>query len=537
MAISVQYLFLKLKPQFPGLRLIPSRVMNGSMSPEELPPERQPILLRPAELPAERGGKGYALVPDGHTLWAAESIVPGSEEGEFLADGVRIRASECPALLIFADRVPAGKIGVPILLAPPETDHYCLYREIWRIFNENNRWQMDISRELLRGEKPLVLLEQTARLIDGPMYFADPSFMLIASIGAVDSEYTQIFSYQVQHGYLPFEVLMKLIHTEELARINASAHAVYIGRSQCFRLPYIAKVIHRGSKVLGYFVTIQSGRQLTDYELEVADRIGEILADAPDSLIPWLQSESFLYENFLLDIMRGGLDNREHIERQLQGFGWGLEDPYRVMVLSTRNTDELINRNLISIFATPWGAKGFTYKDVLVIVHHRPADYLDQLRRELPEMFKAYRVRGAMSEEFCDFSQIKAYYRQAVRTLLLAGNAGNTSELQFFDDYYLAYRSSVMAEQTPVYSVIDRMQKFDRENRTEYCQTLYEYLLKGNNVITAAKALFIHRNTMNYRMGKIQELFGLDLENPQVRGRCLDSLGAILLPGKSGKEP
>ena len=58
------------------------------------------------------------------------------------------------------------------------------------------------------------------------------------------------------------------------------------------------------------------------------------------------------------------------------------------------------------------------------------------------------------------------------------------------------------------------------------------YLLNGNNVTAAAENLHIHRNTLVYRLDKVQRQTGLDL-------RKFDdavTFKMMMLLGKSGKD-
>ena len=59
---------------------------------------------------------------------------------------------------------------------------------------------------------------------------------------------------------------------------------------------------------------------------------------------------------------------------------------------------------------------------------------------------------------------------------------------------------------------------------TCFYNTLKEYLLNGNNVSMTSKKLFIHRNTMIYRLGKINEILGVDINAPEVSHRLLLSI-------------
>lgn len=53
----------------------------------------------------------------------------------------------------------------------------------------------------------------------------------------------------------------------------------------------------------------------------------------------------------------------------------------------------------------------------------------------------------------------------------------------------------------------------DALNKGNLCETLESYLNHNCNLKETAQALYIHRNTMNYRMNKIKEILGEDFEN------------------------
>jgi sugar diacid utilization regulator len=57
----------------------------------------------------------------------------------------------------------------------------------------------------------------------------------------------------------------------------------------------------------------------------------------------------------------------------------------------------------------------------------------------------------------------------------------------------------------------------DREHRSDLVHTLAVYLDAGGNYDRTAAALVIHRSTLRYRLGRIRELSGLDIGDPESR--------------------
>lgn len=54
---------------------------------------------------------------------------------------------------------------------------------------------------------------------------------------------------------------------------------------------------------------------------------------------------------------------------------------------------------------------------------------------------------------------------------------------------------------------------YDRENKTEYSRSLYTFVIYSKNITESANALNIHRNTMIYRLEKIEAIMDIDINN------------------------
>jgi hypothetical protein len=71
---------------------------------------------------------------------------------------------------------------------------------------------------------------------------------------------------------------------------------------------------------------------------------------------------------------------------------------------------------------------------------------------------------------------------------------------------------------------LQKLKEEDQMKGTEFYNTLKAYLLQGGNVSATARQLFIHRNTMIYRLSKINEILGVDINEPSVSRRLLISI-------------
>lgn len=56
----------------------------------------------------------------------------------------------------------------------------------------------------------------------------------------------------------------------------------------------------------------------------------------------------------------------------------------------------------------------------------------------------------------------------------------------------------------------------DAENKTELLPTLDAYLESGENLTHTARQLFIHLNTLRYRLKHISDITGIDLKDAET---------------------
>lgn len=68
---------------------------------------------------------------------------------------------------------------------------------------------------------------------------------------------------------------------------------------------------------------------------------------------------------------------------------------------------------------------------------------------------------------------------------------------------------------------MQKLSEEDRGNGTNHLDIFWQYLICERNATMVADRLHMHRNTVLYRMDKIQKRFDLDLTDPNVREKMI----------------
>ena len=111
-------------------------------------------------------------------------------------------------------------------------------------------------------------------------------------------------------------------------------------------------------------------------------------------------------------------------------------------------------------------------------------------------------------------------YREARQALSMARRLAEPNPLYFGD--LNVYRLLFQLEYSPdlisfCQETIGKLIEYDRAQGTDLVETLSAYFAHKSNLSQTAEALFVHRNTLLYRMERIREISGLDLDNPETR--------------------
>ena len=138
----------------------------------------------------------------------------------------------------------------------------------------------------------------------------------------------------------------------------------------------------------------------------------------------------------------------------------------------------------------------------------------------LTSLANDHSLRIGISNMFHKATQMAIYYQQARDTLSFSKRLMNTCGTFFFSDYafYIMLDSvedKSMLEHCRQQVLVD-LEQYDAEKNTELYETLKIYAQTGFSKNRTAELMFMHRNTVNYRIQQIENLFPIDFSDPTL---------------------
>jgi hypothetical protein len=156
----------------------------------------------------------------------------------------------------------------------------------------------------------------------------------------------------------------------------------------------------------------------------------------------------------------------------------------------------------------------------VLAVGTRAPERIEEVVRACRELGRRRGAAIGLSELHSAPADCARAYREALdaamigRALLGPGGAIGYAEVGAYR--YLVHIAAENAPHDRMRAAVDRLIDYDARRRTSLLDTLERYLAERRSVIESARELFIHPNTLRQRLGRIEELTGLNLDEDDL---------------------
>ena len=237
-------------------------------------------------------------------------------------------------------------------------------------------------------------------------------------------------------------------------------------------------------------------------------------------------------EDILMHLLDGGFSSAAHFQLQVSGTYLADFHPraFALIDLETYHSAYMGKRHLKEeLEAQIPDSHPFLYKGDVFLFLHREGD--GGIFSELAEEFQLKILISAPIDDLFTLPQLYRTAREALELMKDARFHGEAvcSAQQLRTPLLL---KNLESRGDLVSPELRRLAVHDREKGTQYCETLYHYLTCCHSLIKTSNALYTHRNTVLYRIRRLQEDFLIPLEEPSQHADLLLGVSLILFDTK-----
>lgn len=381
---------------------------------------------------------------------------------------------------------------------------------------ESLKLQNELLTSLVTGGGLKELSESLSRFVEREVIIASPSYRILEStLSTVGFSQGNFFEVLSLHPPIPGRVRIQAGETEIEALAIELSHAakrlgfLFIGNPGSDDDNRLKILIHQARNIC--VLELQKQEELLD--------TGRHYQDA-----------------FLFDLFYGNMEDNEDIISRAKIWGWDFSQPYVVTVFELEDYESysqdhylvanlleiiqsvvqpldkaviLMEKNEEVILALPFeGKKRRDFKAYLNMI-------INQVLAQAGERLAPRRVQVGVGRKYDQPSELFRSYQEAKVAVKLSALLKGKGAITYFRDLgverilYSHDKQELLEFYREILSELETQDK----QKNELVETLENYLSHHCDLKATANALFLHPNSLRYRLKRIEEILDVDIED------------------------
>jgi hypothetical protein len=360
------------------------------------------------------------------------------------------------------------------------------------------------------------VLDAASVRLGNSLLFCDMNFKIISSSVSIPV-LDPLWKDNIKQGYCSYEFINEVKELDSIKNASQTTAAVEV---TCNKSPYrkLSSKVFRNGVQVGFLLMIEGDNKLLPSHHEMLSTVSHIISYTIDYYAPDLFEGISLYQQLLYDLLIGA-PSKDILPKLSE-----LRFPANMVVLFIRPTRYLGRQHL----------KKYTSKNLKMripgthVTYHKngiaaiiPLKTDTEIDAEELQILKDFsnseQVKIGVSNSFSSIENFVSHYEQAYAALELGQNL-NPDEMvccyinyQVFDLFSEVKNPDILGRFChPALAVL---RQYDHKNNTHLYETLCIFLDNGCNIKLTSESLYIHRNSLVYRLNRITEICKIDLED------------------------
>ena len=423
--------------------------------------------------------------------------------------------------------------GITVLLIP-NTFHFAyVFNHISDLFSDFDHWIKEIDRVSYSGGTLKQLLDLGRKWFGNPVLVWDATFNFSA-VSAEQPISNSAVQNMLDKNYFSGEIVQNILANGLLAvKEEYEGKIRFISRKEtlCGESFYMQHFFEKEHRTFSVCV-IALDRDLTPgQEAQLPCFFGKVADFLNRQQYTKKSGYHYIYESFLTKLMTGEVTDAWEIESRAAPFGLPFKRDYLFYAIDFEKFSQPQADFLIySLRQTLPNERFIVYEKRVCLLKSVDAYSCDKEgpRQRFDKLLRSYNAYCGLSRVFHDLTQCHTAFLQASTALRLgmrldAEESGDDMATHIFRyrDYAVYHMLEICEEQVDIFSLLPkRLVRFCREdlkNGGGDVELLSVYMCNGMSASATARAMFLHRNSVTYRIKRIEEQCNLNLtENESI---------------------
>lgn len=366
------------------------------------------------------------------------------------------------------------------------------------------------------------ILDAVYDIVKLPLMVIDTSYNVLAATNN-DQFKDKIWDYIIKERHASDDLIWAFYENKYIEYVCKNTRPVYLDWG-IIGIPNFCGAIRINGVVSAYIAMLCPSVEFKEEYIDVL----EIAANAMTINISTYKNRNTqnnpMLEIFIRDLIDGAFHYEKQLETWKKDFKHIFKEKYSLVAILPESKDmsgilqylsSILSREYSKMLSTILtGTLFLFFYDINTDIKMK--EIAEGIKKEL----SSFHFHYSISRCFSNILDTPNYRFQVEKALELGCVLQPKSMLYQYEDYavpaILSYAAKEMDSLNYMHPAIYDLEKYDKENNTEYLATLETYISYMCNTRRTAEKLHIHRNTMLYRINKISELTKCDLDDENI---------------------
>ncbi|WP_458354052.1 PucR family transcriptional regulator [Peribacillus frigoritolerans] len=374
------------------------------------------------------------------------------------------------------------------------------------------------------------ITDMVSTYLKKPVVIENDQFLLLAYSSYYIEHFDQANRQTIFTKHWPIPILEKFMDEGIVEQLKTVEHPFRVKQIEEIGLNQrvVVSAVHK-DQVFG-FIWVQETEMMTDSDLEflheVSHHIGKLLYQKKQINMKKDEEKNEFYQKVIDEVYQ----TENQIKWEAANMSLLIPETFLVNVFTIAQSDaehfdELADT--VSLFANALNHFTHVFTNQLKIIvligsNGKGKDLLTDSANDLTNtvlsQFNDKKVFPGIGNEYSSILQLRKSYLEALEVINAAKFIGEPEQLPFQYSKlgifrYLEMISNHHAKTNYINTDLEILQKKDLESQTKLLQTLEIYLLNNCRIKPTSEQLYIHTNTLKYRLNQITDLTSIDFDD------------------------
>jgi Regulator of polyketide synthase expression len=418
-------------------------------------------------------------------------------------------------------------LEVNLMLVDDTVSLNTLLKEVQKVFADSSKaavyWNTLLDVALRQG-RAQEIVDIAYRLLENPVILSDRSTKLIARSGGFVGN-SKLWKDHSEFGYFSYETMQSQNYKRISQQLDKNAQPILL-QKEISQYDTINGKIYIGNTKIASISVLNSNRPFHEQDIGILRRLCNVFSYyfKMDSFYKFVRDAR--RESFFKDLIENKFSDTARLESRAMSLNLKTDGNYCVLMAASDAWHYENSLQNVRLELEKYLPKSYTLitENGIVAILDKERLYGQNFDLEgLKEFLTKNKIQIGISRSRNGLDRLHEQYLQAVQARRVGVQMHARDVIFDYDDYAL---NCLFLDAPPHINLkgfcsqeMLKLIAYDRDNGTEYVKTLYAFLTHNGNYTSTAKALFIHRTSVIYRIKKLEEILETPLDSDKIRNR------------------